>query len=152
MGKYGQTCKTCPSAANYNSLFLIADPTSVYSVMAVGHEWGWKQVKEGDPTLDGTGVWTISNVFFAGATNISATAIATARSDLGYKGSDADFDFGKVYGSGGDPTRQIRSSTLLRDLAADHKLTKADLMMTLSDHSYGRNPHEPYVSEPHWDG
>ena len=25
-------------------------------------------------------------------------------------------------------------------------------MMTLSDHSYGRNPHEPYVAEPHWDG
>merc|ERR1740121_2988972 len=25
-------------------------------------------------------------------------------------------------------------------------------MMTLSDHSYGKNPHEPYVQMPHWDG
>jgi dipeptidase len=39
VGKYGQTCKSCPSAANYNSLFMIADPKTIFSVMAVGHEW-----------------------------------------------------------------------------------------------------------------
>ena len=78
---------------------MVSDATSVFSVMAVGHEWGWKQFLEGDPALHGTGVWTISNICFHGATNISATAIATARKDLGYAGSDADFDFGKVYGS-----------------------------------------------------
>lgn len=47
---------------------------------------------------------------------------------------------------------QIRSSTLLRDFAEDHKLTKRDLMLTLSDHSYGIDPHEPYQRMPHWDG
>jgi hypothetical protein len=25
-------------------------------------------------------------------------------------------------------------------------------MLTLSDHSRGTDPHEPYVAEPHWDG
>ena len=68
-------------------------------------------------------------------------------------GTDSDFDFGLIYGSThASPTRQIRSSTLLRDLAADHKLTKHDLMLTLSDHSYGEDPHEPYQRMPHWDG
>ena len=151
--KYGQTCKTCPEAADYNSLFMVADPTSIFSVMAVGHEWAYKQFLKGDSALNGTGVWTISNRFFAGATHTSPTAIATARRVLGYSGSDADFDFGVVYGDArADPTRQIRTSTLLRDLAADHKLTKLDLMRTLSDHSYGRDPHEPRVAMPHWDG
>jgi hypothetical protein len=152
---YGQTCKTCPEAADYNSLFMVADTTEVYSVMAVGHEWGWKQLKLGDPLLNGTGVWTISNRFVPGATNISRTAIATARKDLEYKGTDEAFDFGVVYGEqSADPSRQERSAGLLRDLAAAHKLTKADLMITLSDHSYGgkENAHEPYVAQPHWRG
>ena len=152
---YGQTCKTCPEAADYNSLFMVADTTEVYSVMAVGHEWGWKQLKLGDPLLNGTGVWTISNRFVPGATNISRTAIATARKHLEYKGTDEAFDFGMVYGEqSADPSRQERSAGLLRDLAAAHKLTKADLMMTLSDHSYGgkEHAHEPYVAQPHWRG
>jgi len=134
---------------------MVADTTEVYSVMAVGHEWGWKQLKLGDPLLNGTGVWTISNRYVPGATNISATAIATARKDLKYTGTDADFDFGMVYGDQqADPSRQERSAGLLRDLAADHKLTKSDLMMTLSDHSHGgkENAHEPYVAQPHWRG
>jgi hypothetical protein len=29
-----------PQAADYNSLFMVSDTTAVYSVMAVGHEWG----------------------------------------------------------------------------------------------------------------
>ena len=152
---YGQTCRSCPEAADYNSLFMVADTAEVYSVMAVGHEWGWKQLKLGDPLLNGTGVWTISNRYVPGATNISATAIATARKHLGYTGTDADFDFGVVYGDqDADPSRQERSAGLLRDLAKDHKLTKADLMMTLSDHSYGgsENAHEAYVAQPHWRG
>ena len=149
--------------------------------MAVGHEWGWKQFKNDD--LNGTGVWTISNRYFPGVPNtqISPTAISTARKVLGYNGTDDEFDFGKVYGdTRASPTRQvsssyakaarqsaqvlahiarccrflwqIRSSTLLRDFAADHKLTKRDLMLTLSDHSYGIDPHEPYQRMPHWDG
>ena len=154
VGKYGQTCKHCPEAANYNSLFMISDPHEIYSLMAVGHEWGWKQFTN-EADLNGTGVWTISNRYFPGVPNtqISPTAIATARKVLGYNGTDAEFDFGLVYGEiNASPTRQIRSSTLLRDLAADHKLTKHDLMLTLSDHSYGTNPHEPYQRMPHWDG
>eukprot|EP00729_Bicosta_minor_P012412 gene12412-19544_t len=80
---YGQTCRTCPEAADYNSLFMVAN---------------------------------------------------------------AGFDFGMVYGDQeADPSRQERSAGLLRDLAEDHKLTKVDLMLTLSDHSYGgkENAHEP---------
>ena len=105
--------------------------------------------------MTGTGVWTISNRYVPGATNISATAIATARKHLRYTGTDAGFDFGMVYGDQeADPSRQERSAGLLRDLAEDHKLTKVDLMLTLSDHSYGgkENAHEPYVAHPHWDG
>jgi hypothetical protein len=89
---------------------------------------GYKEFTEGDPALKGSGVWTISNLYFPGATNVSSTAIATARKYLGYTGTDSGFDCGKVYGDlRADPSRQIRSSTLLRDLASDHKLTKVDV-------------------------
>jgi dipeptidase len=132
VSKYGQTCKTCPSAANYNSLFMISDTQSIYSVMAVGHEWGYKKFTNAD--LDGTGVHTISNIYFKGADHISPTAISTARNHLGYKGSDEDFDFGYVYGSRyASPSRQQFTQKHLRELAQDHKLTKADLMETLSN-------------------
>jgi len=151
VSKYGQTCKTCPSAANYNSLFMISDTTSIYSVMSVGHEWGFKNFNNAD--LNNTGVHTISNRYFPGADHISSTAISTARKHLGYKGTDKEFDFGKVYGDrSASGTRQQRTEALLRDLAKDHKLTKADLMLTLSDHSSGKNRHEPYVAMPHWKG
>ena len=79
--------------------------------MAVGHEWGWKQFKNDD--LNGTGVWTISNRYFPGVPNtqISPTAISTARKVLGYNGTDDEFDFGKVYGdTRASPTRQVSSS------------------------------------------
>lgn len=49
----------------------------------------------------------------------------------------------------------MRSRTLLRDLAADHPLTAADLMLTLSDHggSFTReNQHAPYERMPHFNG
>ena len=148
VGKYGQTCKTCPGAGDYNSLFMIADTTSVFSVMAVGHEWGWRQFTDAD--LNGTGVWTLTNLPFLGATHVSPTAIATARKHLGYNGTDSTFDFGRVYGNmGADPHRHVRSMDLLRDLGKDHKLTKADLMLTLSDHGgIDGKPHEPYVQMP----
>lgn len=133
VSKYGQTCKTCPSLANYNSLFMIADTQSIYSVMAVGHEWGYKKFTNSD--LEGTGVHTISNIYFKGADHISTTAISTARNHLGYTGSDEEFDFGYVYGSHhASPSRQEFTQSHLRDLAKDHKLTKADLIDTL------RNP------------
>jgi len=131
VSKYGQTCKTCPSLANYNSLFMISDTQSIYSVMAVGHEWGYKKFTNAD--LGGTGVHTISYIYFKGADHISPTAISTARKNLGYKGSDEEFDFGYVYGSHyASPSRQQFTQEYLRGLAKDHKLTKADLMTTLS--------------------
>merc|ERR1712039_602395 len=69
-----------------------------------------------------------------GADHISPTAISTARSHLGYKGSDEDFDFGYVYGSHyASPSRQQFTQSYLRELAKDHKLTKADLIETLSN-------------------
>ena len=34
VGKYGQTCKRCPEAANYNSLFMISDPHEIYSLVS----------------------------------------------------------------------------------------------------------------------
>ena len=42
----------------------------------------------------------------------------------------------------------LQSQAFPRDFAADHKLTKADLMLTLSDHEHGADIHEPYVAEP----
>jgi len=33
-------------------------------------------------------------------------------------------------------------------LASDHKLTKADLMLTLSDHEHGGDVDQPYVAMP----
>ena len=54
VSKYGQTCKTCPSAADYNSLFMLSDPKTVYSIMAVGHEWAWKEFSN-KADLNGTG-------------------------------------------------------------------------------------------------
>merc|ERR1719401_1486965 len=132
VSKYGQTCKTCPSLANYNSLFMIADTQSIYSVMTVGHEWGYKKFTNSD--LNGTGVHTSSNIYFKGADHISPTAISTARNHLGYKDSDENFDFGYVYGSHyASPSRQQFTQSYLRELAKDHKLTKADLMETLSN-------------------
>ena len=38
----------------------------------------------------GTGVWTISNRYFPGATHYSPTAIATARKVFGYNGTGDD--------------------------------------------------------------
>ena len=38
ISEYGQTCKTCPVLANYNSMFMVTDTVSIYTVMAVGHE------------------------------------------------------------------------------------------------------------------
>jgi hypothetical protein len=151
ISEYGQTCRTCPSLANYNSAFMVADTTDVFSVMAVGHEWAWRELKDGDPALNGTGVWTISNCLITGADHISPGAISTARKALGYKGTDAAFDFGVVFGTtkcDASQVRQVRSQAFLRDLAKDHKLTKADLMLTLSDHEHGGNLHQPFVAEP----
>ena len=151
ISQYGQTCKSCPVLANYNSMFMVTDPTSVYSVMSVGHEWAWKEIKAGDPALNGTGVWTISNCLFTGATHLSAGAITTARKYLGYRGTAAAFDFGRVYGTtvcDAGQVRQVRSQAFMRDLAADHKLTKADLMLTLSDHEHNSDLNQPYVAEP----
>jgi secernin len=157
VSKYGQTCQTCPSAANYNSLFMIADTQSIYSVMAVGHEWGYKKFTNDD--LEGTGVHTISNIYFKGADHISPTAISTARAHLGYKGSDEDFDFGYVYGSHyASPSRQQFTQSHLRELAKDHKLTKADLMDTLRNpkvdfrSSYGELTASSMVSDFTLDG
>jgi hypothetical protein len=151
ISEYGQTCQTCPVLANYNSMFMVTDSTSVYSVMAVGHEWGYKEIKPGDQALNGTGVWTISNCYFTGTTNHSYTAISTARKYLGYTGTDAAFSFGEVYGTtacDARQSRQVRSQAFLRDLSADHKLTKADLMLTLSDHEHGGDVDQPYVAMP----
>ena len=112
-----------------------------------GHR-GWRQFTDAD--LNGTGVWTLTNLPFLGATHVSPTAIATARKHLGYNGTDSTFDFGRVYGNmGADPHRHVRSMDLLRDLGKDHKLTKADLMLTLSDHGgIDGKPHEPFVQMP----
>ena len=122
----------------------------------------------------GVGVWTISNCLFTGADNLSPTAISSARKYIGYTGTDAAFDFGAVYGTtvcdkrqvrqvriltSSSPiphlililltsSSQVRSEAFLRDLAKDHKLTKADLMLTLSDHEHGADLHEPYVAQP----
>ena len=152
ISKYGQTCRTCPEAANYNSLFMIADTTEIYSVMAVGHEWAYSQFTEAN--TNGTGVWTISNYPFFNATHVSPTAQATAEKLGWYRpGSGAPFDFGRVYGdTRASDTRHLRSMTLLRDLASDHQLTKEDLMTVLKDHSYGHDLHEPPVSQIHWIG
>jgi dipeptidase len=35
ISEYGQTCRTCPVLANYNSMFMVTDLTSIYTVMAV---------------------------------------------------------------------------------------------------------------------
>jgi secernin len=151
--QYGQTCKTCPEAANYNSMFMVVDPTEVYSVMAVGHEWGWKRFDEA--ATNGTGIWTISNWRFLGATNVSATAQATAEANhLWSPSSGKPFDFGEVFGSVlADPSRHRRSMGLLNRLAKDHKLTKADLILTLSDHACTREsaPDGPPEPTPHPD-
>ena len=152
ISQYGQTCRTCPPLANYNSLFMVSDTKEIYSVMAVGHEWAWRQFDE--ENTNGTGVWTISNYFFVNATHTSPTAQATAEK-LGWyhPGSGVPFDFGRVYGDhDASNTRHLRSMTLLRDLAADHKLTKVDLMTVLKDHSYGHDLHEPPVDKIHWMG
>jgi dipeptidase len=149
ISEYGQTCKTCPALANYNSMFMVSDTRTIFSVMAVGHEWAWREIKEAD--TDGTGVWTISNCLFTGANHLSPGAISTARKVLGYSGSDADFDFGTVYGTtkcDARQVRQVRSQAFLRDRAKDHKLTKADLMLTLSDHEHLGDVHQPYVAKP----
>lgn len=149
--EYGQTCKTCPALANYNSMFMVTDSTEVYTVMAVGHEWAYRQLKQGDPDLAGTGVWTISNCLVTNATNVSPGAIAAARQYLGYKGTDAAFDFGSVYGTTVcdlGQNRQLRSQAFLRNLSKSHPLTKADLMLTLSDHEHSGRINEPYDSEP----
>jgi hypothetical protein len=151
ISQYGQTCKTCPIAADYNSMFMVADPTSMYTVMAVGHEWAYRQLKESDPDLGGSGVWTISNCLVTNATNLSPGAITAARKNLGYKGTDAAFDFGRVYGTTEcdlGQVRQVRSQAFLRDQAKAHKLTKADLMLTLSDHEHSGDIHAPYVAQP----
>ncbi len=151
ISQYGQTCKTCPRLANYNSMFMVTDSISVFSVMAVGHEWSYKEITPDDPALNGTGVWTISNCYFTGTTKHSPTAISTARKYLGYTGTDATFDFGAVYGTtvcDARQSRQVRSQAFLRDLAHDHKLTKADLMLTLSDHEHDGDVDQPYVAEP----
>jgi dipeptidase len=143
---YGQTCKTCPALANYNSMFMVTDTTEVYSVMSVGHEWAWKAITQDDPALNGTGVWTISNCLFTGATHLSPDAITTARKYLGYHGPDAAFDFGRVYGTtvcDAAQVRQVRSQAFMRKLARDHKLTKADLMLTLSDHEHNGDLTQP---------
>ena len=121
-------------------MFMVTDTATVFSVMSVGHQWAYKEVKSDDPALNSTGVWTISNCLFTGATHISSGAIATARKYLGYDGTDAAFDFGVVYGTtvcDAKQVRQVRSQAFLRDLARDHRLTKADLMLTLSDHEHG---------------
>ena len=81
----------------------------------------------------------------------SPGAITAARTYLGYKGTDAAFDFGSVYGTtvcNLQQVRRVRSEAYLRDRAKDHKLTKADLMLTLSDHEHDGDIHAPYVSEP----
>jgi dipeptidase len=151
ISEYGQTCKTCPQLANYNSMFMVSDTTTIFSVMAVGHEWAWREIKEAD--TDGTGVWTISNCLFTGANHLSPGAISTARKVLGYEGSDEDFDFGEVYGTtkcDARQGRQVRSQAFMRDRAKDHKLTKVDLMLTLSDHEHGGDVHQPYVAEPNF--
>ena len=57
ISKYGQTCKSCPTLANYNSAFMVADTTTIFSVLSVGHEWAWRELKDGDPDLGGSGVW-----------------------------------------------------------------------------------------------
>ena len=148
---YGQTCRTCPEKANYNSMFMVVDPIEAYSVMAVGHEWGWKRFD--DAATNGTGIWTISNYRFEGATNVSATAKTTAAANgLWDPGSGEAFDFGKVYGSSSaDPSRHVRSLALLNRLAKDHKLTKEDLITTLSDHTCTRDapPDGPPDTVPH---
>ena len=46
----------------------------------------------------------------------------------------------------GGCARHQRSSALLRDLGKDHKLTKADLMLTLSDHGHGLSAYDPHPS------
>eukprot|EP00662_Eupelagonemidae_sp_cell21_P036021 gene36021-62024_t len=101
--------------------------------MAVGHEWGWKKFDE--PDLNNTGVWTISNAPFLGATNVSATAQSTAQKLGWWQPADGPFDFGR----------------LLRRLARDHPLTKADLMLTLSDHACTKDddPAGPPSPTPH---
>ena len=109
---------------------MVTDLTSIYTVMAVGHEWGYLQLEEGDPALAGTGVWTISNCLVTNATHLSPGAITAARKYLGYTGTDAAFDFGAVFGTtvcNAGQVRQVRSQAFLRDLAKDHKLTKVSV-------------------------
>ena len=140
---------------------MICQPTlthiaaaAVYAVMAVGHEWGWRRYDAS--STNGSGIFTLSNYPFFGATNVSSTAKATAiKYGLYDPTAGGAFDFGAVFGllaPHADPTRQERTEGLLNRLRSEHALTKADMITTLSDHActHRSPPDGPPVTEPHF--
>lgn len=148
--QYGQgPCETCPSPANYNNLFLLVDPKQSCVVMAVSHQWAYHCVSsESDIPIV-----TISNQLVTGTTHYSDNAKEYAI-EMKFWDGKGTFDFGEVYGVNATSgfLRQRRSSTLLTQMLKNGKITAKNMMEVLSDHSSGKHPEEPLVTDPHWSG
>lgn len=149
--KHGQgKFKNEAGVRTYDNIYLCADPREAYIVECAGHDWAVRRVR-GSAT-GGPGYATISNIGMIGADadRVSATASeAATRAGLIDSMSGRPFVWADVFADRGNSAsgiaRQCRSQTLLGMAAS--RIDARTMIRTLSDHSDGQDPDEPWVED-----
>ena len=127
----------------YDNIYLCADPHEAYVVECVGHEWAVKQIQR---------FASISNIGMIGrdADRVSASASDVATREGLYEPEfGRGFSFADAFAdranSVSGAARQRRSFALLGRAAG--RIDALTMMATLSDHSDGTDPDEPWVED-----
>ncbi|MSQ08579.1 MAG: hypothetical protein EXR57_05765 [Dehalococcoidia bacterium] len=141
----------------YDNIYLCADQRGAYVVECVGHEWAVKRLRaRGGGALQSptaaSGFASISNIGMIGpdADVVSDGAKSMATREALYEpGSGKGFSFADAFAdrenSESGKARQCRSFALLGKAAGG--IDTHTMMATLSDHSDGSNPGEPWVED-----
>lgn len=143
--KHGQgKFANAAGVGTYDNIYLCADPREAYVVECAGHDWAVKRV----PAR--TGFATISNVGMirSDADRVSQSAPANAaRLGLGKTDATGGFVWADAFcrPAASGYTRQRRSAALLGKAAG--YIDVRTMIQTLSDHSDGNQPEEPWVQD-----
>lgn len=137
----------------YDNIYLCADPREAYIVECCGHDWAVKKVRSAQAHNGHKtgGFASISNIGMIGkdADGMSNTAQANAAKAGLYDKTAGEFDWAAAFAdrsaSASGIARQCRSNALLTTAAGG--IEASAMMRTLSDHSDGRHPDEPWAED-----
>ncbi len=137
----------------YDNIYLCADPREAYIVECCGHDWAVKKVRGAQAQYGQRtgGFASISNIGMIGkdADSMSKSARANAIDAGFYDKSAGAFDWAEAFAdrsaSASGIARQCRSNALLT--TASGGIDARAMMRTLSDHSDGQHPDEPWAED-----